>query len=204
MYHKIHFKNIYLLCYHFILLALNFNVVVRILSLLWLPVKMCWFSQVIQLSRAIRTFIRTTLWRRGNCYCIGSLTIKTPLARRVMAPPWDLRHQNLWFCNESTQGDDYPNSSHPESMLATTKALPAHYTDFQSSIVTRKDHKAKGSHIEGFILRNPFCRQAIETRFAPPRTHMEFAPERGLHSRSPKTSVCISTMLTSPITFVLC
>lgn len=78
MYHKIHFKNIYLLCYHFILLALNFNVVVRILSLLWLPVKMCWFSQVIQLSRAIRTFIRTTLWRRGNCYCIGSLTIKTP------------------------------------------------------------------------------------------------------------------------------
>lgn len=80
------FKKIYLLCYHFILLALNFNLVVRILSLQWLLVKICRFAQVIQSSKAISTFIRPTLWRRGNCHSTGSLTIKMSACTESNSP----------------------------------------------------------------------------------------------------------------------
>lgn len=120
---------------------------------------MCWFSQVIQLSGAIRTFTRTTLWRRGKCNCIGSLTIKTPpctesnctaLGSEAQAetpkPPilqWKYTRGRL-----SPQEPPWKHVGHRQSS-------PSLLMGFQSSTMIRKDHKAKGSRIEGFILHTP-------------------------------------------------
>lgn len=74
------FLNIYVLCHDFILLALNFTVVIGFyfIFLKQLPEKICRFAQVIQLVNAISTFITPTLRSRGSCHCIGSLAIKMP------------------------------------------------------------------------------------------------------------------------------
>lgn len=152
------------------------------------------------------------LWRRGNCHCVGSLTTKMSAcsewrhSRGIGGAGGDTK---LWFCSESTRGDDKPDSSHPAPTCPpeSSPSPPGRFPVLR--IVIIKDLGSKRRCAEAFILcvllrsrpPPPLCRQVQGTALAPYRRHQEFAAEQGPHFWSPMTSVCTPT-LTSPTSII--
>lgn len=149
--------------------------------------KICKFSQVIQLSNAISTFIRPTLRRRESCYCAGphhhnvSLHWEKQHGCGIWGTSVDTRNTD---CDEGTQGDAYPDSSHPQPIhhppwghaghQQSSPNLPWKFPFLYSYILFLctaiiKDHKRKERCFSGpYPLclpesrpPRPFCSQAI-------------------------------------------
>lgn len=109
----------------------------------------------------------------------------------------NLGHRNghqTWFCSESTQGEDCPNkkwSAALEALGHHSSALSLFHSFSVLHILTRKDHRHKGSFIDGLIL----C-ALLESSPLPPLG-------RQAHSWTPKTSASIPKPSISPVTFIL-
>lgn len=145
-------------------------------------------ARVIQVSEAISTFIRPTLWRRGNCHCTGSLPSKmsprtgsngaaVASAAQVQTPkplilPW--KHTRGRLSQQEPPWTNVPPWKHAGHQQSSPGPL-RRFTVLYSAIT--KDHKPKGQCIEWFILcaplgsgpLPPFSRQATGHRVCSPQ-----------------------------------